>query len=150
MPRLALFRFLLVVVEKEKQTLELNNLRTLLLSLTSTFSLGVSLGKEVEQSPSTLSVQEGNSCFITCTYTDVTSSYFPWYKQEPGKGPQLLIDVRSNMRKNEGQRLTVLLNKTAKRLSLNITTTEPGDSAVYFCAASTQCFPCIHYLYPNL
>ena len=150
MPRLALFRFLLVVVEKEKQTLELNNLRTLLLSLTSTFSLGVSLGKEVEQSPSTLSVQEGNSTFIICTYTDGNSNYFPWYKQDPGKGPQLLIDVRSNMRKNEGQRLTVLLNKTAKRLSLNITTTEPGDSAVYFCAASTQCFPCIHYLYPNL
>ena len=150
MPRLALFRFLLVVVEKEKQTLELNNLRTLLLSLTSTFSIGVSLGKEVEQSPSTLSVQEGNSCFITCTYTDVTSSYFPWYKQEPGKGLQLLIDIRSNMGKNEGQRLTVILNKTAKHLSLNITTTEPGDSAVYFCAASTQCFPCIHYLYPNL
>ena len=149
MLRLALFRFLLVVVEKEKQTLELNNLRTLLLSLTSTFSIGVSLGNKVEQSP-TLSVQEGNSCFITCTYTDVTSSYFPWYKQEPGKGPQLLIDIRSNMRKNEGQRLTVLLNKTAKHLSLNITTTEHGDSAVYFCAASTQCFPCIHYLYPNL
>ena len=150
MPRLALFRFLLVVVEKEKQTLELNNLRTLLLSLTSTFSLGVSLGNEVEQSPSTLSVQEGNSSVITCTYTDTASDYFPWYKQEPGKGPQLLIDIRSNMRKDEGQRLTVLLNKTAKHLSLNITTTEHGDSAVYFCAASTQCFPCIHYLYPNL
>uniref|UniRef100_A0A4W2GQB8 Ig-like domain-containing protein n=1 Tax=Bos indicus x Bos taurus TaxID=30522 RepID=A0A4W2GQB8_BOBOX len=107
-------------------------------------------GKEVEQSPSTLSVQEGNSCFITCTYTDVTSSYFTWYKQEPGKGLQLLIDIRSNMGKNEGQRLTVLLNKTAKHLSLHITTTEPGDSAVYFCASSTQCFPGIHYLYPNL
>ena len=150
MLRLALFRFLLVVVEKEKQTLELNNLRTLLLSLTSTFSIGVSLENKVEQSPSTLSVQEGNSCFITCTYTDVTSSYFPWYKQEPGKGPQLLIDIRSNMGKCEGQRLTVILNKTAKHLSLNITTTEPGDSAVYFCTASTQCFPCIHYLYPKL
>ena len=150
MTRLALFRFLLVVVEKEKQTLELNNLRTLLLSLTSTFSIGVSLENKVEQSPSTLSVQEGNSCFITCTYTDVTSSYFPWYKQEPGKGPQLLIDIRSNMGKCEGQRLTVILNKTAKHLSLNTTTTEPGDSAVYFCAASIQCFPGIHYLYSNL
>ncbi|KAF4008105.1 hypothetical protein G4228_019724 [Cervus hanglu yarkandensis] len=110
----------------------------------------VSLGNEVEQSPSTLSVQEGNSCFITCTYTDVASSYFPWYKQEPGKGPQLLIDIRSNMGKNEGQRLTVLLNKTAKHLSLHMTTTEPGDSAVYFCAARTQCFPGIFCLYSNL
>ncbi|KAF4008228.1 hypothetical protein G4228_019897 [Cervus hanglu yarkandensis] len=110
----------------------------------------VSLGKEVEQSPSTLSVQEGNSCFITCTYTDVASSYFPWFKQESGKGPQHLIDIHSNMGKNEDQRLTVLLNKTAKHLSLHITTTEAGDSAVYFCAARTQCFPGTHYLYSNL
>ena len=120
------------------------------LSLTSAFSTGVSLGNKVEQRPSTLSVQEGNSCLITCTYTDVASSYFPWYKQEPGKGPQLLIDIRSNMGKNEGQRLTVLLNKTAKHLSLHIATTEAGDSAVYFCAASTQYFLSIHYVYSNL
>ncbi|KAB0337497.1 hypothetical protein FD755_025589, partial [Muntiacus reevesi] len=82
----------------------------------------VSLGNEVEQSPSTLSVQEGNTAVITCTYTDTASEYFPWYKQEPGKGPQLL-------------RLAVLLNKTAKRLSLHIAAIQPGDSAVYFCAA---------------
>ena len=129
--------------------MELNNLTTLLLSLTSTFSIGVSLGNKVEQSP-TLSVQEGNSTFITCTYTDGNSNYFPWYKQEPGKGPQLLIAIRSNKAKEEDQRLTVLLNKTAKHLSLHIATTEAGDSAVYFCAASTQCFPGIFCLYSNL
>ena len=104
----------------------------------------------MEQSPSTLSVQEGNSSVITCTYTDTASDYFPWYKQEPGKGPQLLIAIRSNMGEKKDQRLTVLLNKTAKHLSLHIATTEAGDSAVYFCAASTQCFPGIFYLYSNL
>ena len=150
MPRLALFRLLLVIVEKEKQTLELNNLTTRLLSLTSPFSIGVSLGNKVEQSPSTLSVQEGNSSVITCTYTDGNSEYFPWYKQEPGKGPQLLIAIRSNKDKKEDQRLTVLLNKTGKHLSLHIATTEAGDSAVYFCAARTQCFPGIFCLYSNL
>ncbi|KAB0340536.1 hypothetical protein FD754_023046, partial [Muntiacus muntjak] len=95
----------------------------------------VSLGNEVEQSPSTLSVQEGNSSVITCTYRDTASDYFPWYKQEPGKGPQLLIAILSNKGKEEDQRLTVLLNKTDKCLSLHIATTEAGDSAVYFCAA---------------
>ena len=126
------------------------NLRTLLLSLTSTFSIGVSLGNKVEQSPSTLSVQEGNSSVITCTYTDGNSVYFPWYKQEPGKGPQLLIAIRSNKGKEEDQRLTVLLNKTTKRLSLHIAIIQPGDSAVYFCAARTQCFPGPRYLYSYL
>ncbi|CAI9176551.1 unnamed protein product [Rangifer tarandus platyrhynchus] len=112
----------------------------------------VSLGKEVEQSPSTLSVQEGNSCFITCTYTDVTSSYFPWYKQEPGRGPQLLIDIRSNMVVNEMEdgRLTIFLNKSAKQLSLHIATSQPEDSAIYFCAATAQCSPGTCSLYPNL
>ena len=130
--------------------MELNNLTTLLLSLTSTFSIGISLGNEVEQSPSTLSVQEGNSSVITCTYTDTASDYFPWYKQEPGKGPQLLIAIRSNMGEKKDQRLTVLLNKTAKHLSLHIATIQPGDSAVYFCAARTQCFPGARYLYSYL
>ena len=130
--------------------MELNNLTTLLFLLTSTFSIGVSLGNEVEQSPSTLSVQEGNSSVITCTYKDTASDYFPWYKQEPGKGPQLLIAIRSNMGEKKDQRLTVLLNKNTKHLSLHITTIQPGDSAVYFCAARTQCFPGPRYLYSYL
>ena len=131
--------------------MELNNLTTLLLLLTSPFSIGVSLGNEVEQRPSTLSVQEGNSSVITCTYTDTASDYFPWYKQEPGKGPQLLIAIHSNMgEKKKDQRLTVLLNKTTKHLPLHIATIQPGDSAVYFCAARTQCFPGARYLYSYL
>ena len=126
------------------------NLTTLLLSLTSTFSVAISLGNKVEQSPSTLSVQEGNSSVITCTYTDTASAYFPWYKQEPGKGPQLLVAIHSNMGEKKDQRLTVLLNKTANHLSLHIATIQPGDSAVYFCAARTQCFPGTRHLYSYL
>uniref|UniRef100_A0A8D0PF84 Ig-like domain-containing protein n=1 Tax=Sus scrofa TaxID=9823 RepID=A0A8D0PF84_PIG len=99
----------------------------------------VSLGEKVEQSP-TLSVQEGNSSVITCTYTDSTSDYFPWYKQEPGKGLRLLTYIRANGVKKEEERLTVSLNKTAKHFSLHIAVTQPEDSAVYFCAASAHCF----------
>ncbi|KAB0337652.1 hypothetical protein FD755_025524 [Muntiacus reevesi] len=101
----------------------------------------VSLGNEVEQSPSTLSVQEGSTAVITCTYTDTASEYFPWYKQEPGKGLQLLVAIHSNMGEKKDQRLAVLLNKTTKRLSLHIAAIQPGDSAVCFCAARTQRFP---------
>ncbi|VFV35035.1 Hypothetical predicted protein [Lynx pardinus] len=96
----------------------------------------LSRGENVEQSPSTLSVQEGNSSVITCSYSDSASYYFPWYKQEFGKGPQLIIDIHSSVAKKEDQRLTVLLNKTAKHLSLHIAAAQPADSAVYFCAAS--------------
>ncbi|XP_016055120.1 PREDICTED: uncharacterized protein LOC107527014 [Miniopterus natalensis] len=110
----------------------------------------VSRGEKVEQSPSTLSVQEGNPAVITCSYSDSASNYFPWYKQEPGKGPQLIIDILSTKKKKEDGRLTVSLNKEAKHLSLHITATQPGDAAVYFCAASAHCFPGTCNQYTNL
>ncbi|KAF0877972.1 TVA2 protein, partial [Crocuta crocuta] len=121
--------------------LQHNNLGTVLLSLTFSLCTGLSRGQKVEQHPSTLSVQEGSSSVISCSYSDSASDYFPWYKQELGKGPQLIIDIRSNVARKEEQRLTVLLNKTAKHLSLHIAATQPADSAVYFCAASTHCVP---------
>lgn len=109
-----------------------------------------SRGEKVEQYPSFQSVQEGDNCVINCTYTDSASTYFVWYKQEPGKGLQLLIHTLSNVDKKEGQGLIVLLNKKNKHLSLNITATHPGDSATYFCAARAQWSPGTCSLYPNL
>nr|6DFQ_A Chain A, TCR alpha chain [Mus musculus]6DFQ_C Chain C, TCR alpha chain [Mus musculus]6DFQ_E Chain E, TCR alpha chain [Mus musculus]6DFQ_G Chain G, TCR alpha chain [Mus musculus]6DFS_A Chain A, mouse TCR alpha chain [Mus musculus] len=92
--------------------------------------------EKVEQHESTLSVREGDSAVINCTYTDTASSYFPWYKQEAGKGLHFVIDIRSNVDRKQSQRLIVLLDKKAKRFSLHITATQPEDSAIYFCAAS--------------
>uniref|UniRef100_A0A8C7BTY1 Ig-like domain-containing protein n=1 Tax=Neovison vison TaxID=452646 RepID=A0A8C7BTY1_NEOVI len=107
-------------------------------------------GENVKQHPSMLSVQEGSSSVINCSYSDSASSYLPWYKQELGKGPQLLIDIFSSMTTKEDQRLIVSLNKTAKHLSLHIRDTQPEDSAVYFCAASTHSFPGTCCLHSNL
>lgn len=98
----------------------------------------VSGGENVKQSPSNLSVHQGAKAVINCTYSDGASEYFPWYKQERGKNLRLIIYVRSNKRLEEDQRLTVLLDKNAKHLSLHIADTQPGDSAVYFCAAPTS------------
>lgn len=104
----------------------------------------------MEQYPSFQSVQEGDNCVINCTYTDSASTYFFWYKQEPGKGLQLLVHTLSNVDKKEGQGLIVLLNKKNKHLSLNITATNPGDSATDFCATRAQWSPGTCSLYPNL
>ncbi|XP_014388241.1 PREDICTED: uncharacterized protein LOC102246697 [Myotis brandtii] len=110
----------------------------------------VSHGEKVDQHPSILNVQEGNTAVINCSYSDSRSDYFPWYKQEPGKGPQFIIDIRSNKDKNQAGGLTVLLNKAAKHFSLHMAATQPGDSAIYFCAASAHCFPGTWILYTNL
>ena len=101
----------------------------------------MSRGEQVEQRPPHLSVREGDSAIIICTYTDSATAYFSWYKQEAGAGLQLLMSVLSNVDRKEEQGLTVLLNKKDKRLSLNLTAAHPGDSAVYFCAVSAQCPP---------
>ncbi|KAL6031781.1 hypothetical protein STEG23_036249, partial [Scotinomys teguina] len=111
---------------------------------------GESHGEQLEQQPSTLNVGEGDNAIINCTYTGSGSSYFPWYKQEAGKSPHLVIDILENVDRKKNERFTILLDKKAKQLSLHITATQPGDSAIYFCAASTHWFPGTFSLFSNL
>ncbi|KAK7796194.1 hypothetical protein U0070_005778 [Myodes glareolus] len=71
---------------------------------------------------------------------------FWWYRQNPGKGPKMLMSIFSNGEKKDG-RLTIQLNKSSLLVSLNIRDFQPSDSALYFCAVSTQCSPV--YLQPS-
>uniref|UniRef100_A0A5F9CUL7 Ig-like domain-containing protein n=1 Tax=Oryctolagus cuniculus TaxID=9986 RepID=A0A5F9CUL7_RABIT len=95
----------------------------------------VSRGETVEQSPFFLNVREGDGCVINCTYTDSASTFFYWYKQEPGAGLQLLLNIISSVDKKEEKRFTVFMNKKDKHLSLHIAAAHAVDSATYFCAA---------------
>uniref|UniRef100_F6QEC4 Ig-like domain-containing protein n=1 Tax=Monodelphis domestica TaxID=13616 RepID=F6QEC4_MONDO len=96
--------------------------------------------EEVTQSPQFLIVQEGDHVSMNCSYTNNAYTYFLWYKQDSGKGPDFQMDIRSNMDKKGNRRMTILLDKGAKLLSLNIMDAQPGDSSTYLCVASTQCF----------
>lgn len=78
------------------------------------------------------------------------SNCFFWYNQEPGKRLHLLIYTLSDGAEKQEQRLTVLLNKKDKHLSLQDTATHPGDSATYFCATRAQWSPGTGSLSPNL
>uniref|UniRef100_A0A8C8UCH7 Ig-like domain-containing protein n=1 Tax=Peromyscus maniculatus bairdii TaxID=230844 RepID=A0A8C8UCH7_PERMB len=98
----------------------------------------VSSQQKVQQNPEFLSVPEGAMASLNCTFSDSASDYFWWYRQHSGKSPKALMSIFSNGAKEEG-RFTVHLNKKAKHLSLHITDTRPGDSAMYFCAASAHC-----------
>uniref|UniRef100_A0A5F4WFV4 Ig-like domain-containing protein n=1 Tax=Callithrix jacchus TaxID=9483 RepID=A0A5F4WFV4_CALJA len=109
----------------------------------------MSSGQDMKQSLF-LSVREGDSVVINCTYTDSSSSYLYWYKQDPGASLQLLAYILSNTDTKQDQRLTVQLDKKNKHLSLQIAETQTGDSAIYSCAESTHCFSGTCILYPNL
>ena len=53
------------------------------------------------------------------------------------KPPTLLIEIHLNVDRKQDRRFTVLLNKK-KCAFLHITATQPGDSALDFCAAITH------------
>ncbi|KAL1780949.1 Immunoglobulin V-set, subgroup containing [Sigmodon hispidus] len=94
--------------------------------------------QKVQQKPEFLSVSEGAMASLNCTFSDSGSLYFWWYRQHPAKGPKALMSIFSNGEKEEG-RFTVHLNKASLHVSLHIRESQPSDSAVYFCAVSTQC-----------
>ncbi|KFO27539.1 T-cell receptor alpha chain V region CTL-L17 [Fukomys damarensis] len=107
-------------------------------------------GQQVKQSSPSLTVQEGKTSILNCDYNNNLFDYFAWYKKYPAEGPTFLISIRSNSESSKKGRLTVFLDKTAQHLSLHIATSHLEDSAMYFCAASTQCLAGIRSLYSNL
>jgi T cell receptor alpha chain V region len=106
--------------------------------------------QQVRQSPQSLTVWEGETAILNCSYEDSTFDYFPWYWQFPRESPALLIAIRPVSNKKEDGRFTIFFNKREKKLSLHITDSQPGDSATYFCAASAQCSLGTCSPYPNL
>uniref|UniRef100_A0A2K5HPD1 Ig-like domain-containing protein n=1 Tax=Colobus angolensis palliatus TaxID=336983 RepID=A0A2K5HPD1_COLAP len=105
--------------------------------------------KEVEQNPGPLSVPEGATASLNCTYSNSAFQYFMWYRQYSRKGPQLLIYTYSSGNQEDG-RFTAQVDKSSKHISLFIRDSQPSDSATYFCAMSAQCCLDTCSLYPNL
>uniref|UniRef100_A0A8C9D4U1 T cell receptor alpha variable 29/delta variable 5 n=1 Tax=Panthera leo TaxID=9689 RepID=A0A8C9D4U1_PANLE len=105
--------------------------------------------QEVKQTPS-LSVQEREISILNCDYNNNMFDYFIWYKKYPAKSLEFVISIRSIVDKKEDERFTVYLNESAKHLSLHIAASQPGDSALYFCAANAQCSPGTCNLYTKL
>uniref|UniRef100_A0A8C9Q5F8 Ig-like domain-containing protein n=1 Tax=Spermophilus dauricus TaxID=99837 RepID=A0A8C9Q5F8_SPEDA len=88
-------------------------------------------GQQVEQSPSALRLQEGNSTTLRCNFS--TNIYsVQWFRQNPGGSLRSLFFLTSGT-KQEG-RLKATADKASKSIQLVISASQLGDSAVYFCA----------------
>ncbi|KAH0502688.1 T-cell receptor alpha chain V region CTL-F3 [Microtus ochrogaster] len=66
-------------------------------------STGVSSQQKLQQNPEFLSVPEGTMASFNCTFSDGNSDDFRWYRQQPGKGPELLASIFSSGETKEGR-----------------------------------------------
>lgn len=102
---------------------------------------------QVEQNPQTLKIQENESLDLNCSFTVSNFRGLFWYRQDPGRGPELLFSLFSESdNKHKGRLIGTLLKK---RSSLHIKDSKPEDSATYLCAVVTQWYLCTCSLYPN-
>ncbi|EDM14084.1 rCG64478, partial [Rattus norvegicus] len=85
-----------------------------------------------------LSTQEGENVTMNCTYKTFATAV-QWYRQDSGRGPALLVFIRSNEREKHSGRLRATLDTSSQSSSLSITAAQSADTAVYFCATDAQC-----------
>uniref|UniRef100_A0A0D9RV50 Ig-like domain-containing protein n=1 Tax=Chlorocebus sabaeus TaxID=60711 RepID=A0A0D9RV50_CHLSB len=141
------FALKILILSEPGQKRMMKSLRVLLVILWLQLSWVWGQQKEVEQNPGPLSVPEGATASLNCTYSNSAFQYFMWYRQYSRKGPQLLIYIYSSGNKEDG-RFTAQVDKSSKYISLFIRDSQPSDSATYFCAMSAQCSPDTCSLYP--
>uniref|UniRef100_A0A8C8UHV7 Ig-like domain-containing protein n=1 Tax=Peromyscus maniculatus bairdii TaxID=230844 RepID=A0A8C8UHV7_PERMB len=106
-------------------------------------------GEQLEQQPSLLSVQEGDSAVINCTYTASSPSYFSWYKQEPGAGLHLVNLFSLTSGTKENGRLKSTFDSMERYSTLHIRDAQLEDSGTYLCAVQAQCSQQACSLAPN-
>ncbi|OCT56319.1 hypothetical protein XELAEV_18000289mg [Xenopus laevis] len=104
----------------------------LLLALASLLDWGY--GQKIQQSRTHFSVLEGQYLQLNCTYTGAAFNFF-WYVQYPKRGLELLVSTLGQ-RTNRGFRVNE--QKKDSLFYLSKGKTKVTDSAVYFCAATTQ------------
>ncbi|XP_004402224.1 PREDICTED: uncharacterized protein LOC101368921 [Odobenus rosmarus divergens] len=104
-------------------------------------------GMNVEQSPSTLSLQEGASSTLRCNFSSVLNSV-QWFRQNLGDGGLTSLFYITSGMKQSG-RLNCTVNTRERSSTLHITASQLEDSATYLCAAEAQCSLVICSLHPN-
>uniref|UniRef100_A0A6I8NHN3 Ig-like domain-containing protein n=1 Tax=Ornithorhynchus anatinus TaxID=9258 RepID=A0A6I8NHN3_ORNAN len=105
--------------------------------------LGLQLGwvsglDEVEQTPPSLTIQEGEDGIMNCSYKASNFQGLQWYRQYAGKGPEFLFILWLNGDNKKEGRLTANLRTEGSVSSLLIRDSHLEDSASYLCAVETQ------------
>ena len=105
---------------------------------------------QVEQSPPSLVVLEGENCTFQCNYTVSPFNNLRWYTQDTGRGLVSLITMTYSDNKKSNGRYTATLVVTSKHSSLHLTAAQLSNPAFYICVVGALCSLRTPTLYTNL
>ena len=105
---------------------------------------------QVEQSPQSLVVLQGQNCVLQCSNTVIPANHVRWYKQGPGRGPVSLTVLTNKEDKTSNGRYSATLEEDAKRSTLTITASLLDDTGTYLCVVGAPCSPETYSQYQNL
>uniref|UniRef100_A0A8C8UBZ0 Ig-like domain-containing protein n=1 Tax=Peromyscus maniculatus bairdii TaxID=230844 RepID=A0A8C8UBZ0_PERMB len=104
-------------------------------------------GQQVEQSPVSLVLQEGEHAELQCNFS-TTLYQMQWFYQSPGGHLISLFSNPSGTKQSGRLKSTTVTQE--RRSSLYISSSQTTDSGTYFCAMSAQCSPHTCSQYTNL
>ena len=112
--------------------------------------IGAAGKTQVEQSPKSLVVLQGENCILHCNYTVSPANNLRWYKQDTGRGIVSLAFMTYIENKKSNGRYSAILDADAKNSTLHITAAQLEDTAFYICVVGAPCFIGTCSQYQNL
>uniref|UniRef100_F6PH89 T cell receptor alpha variable 34 n=2 Tax=Equus TaxID=9789 RepID=F6PH89_HORSE len=93
--------------------------------------------QEVQQSPQSLNIREGEDFIINCNASK-TLYAFHWYRQKHGEGLISLMVLQKSGEEIHYEKMTAKLDEKKQQSSLHITASQPSHSGIYLCGAEAQ------------
>ncbi|KAG5193180.1 hypothetical protein JEQ12_020678, partial [Ovis aries] len=93
-------------------------------------------GDSVSQMDGQVTLLEGATLTVNCTYSAIGYPTLFWYVQYPGEGPQLLLKATKANDKGTNEGFEATYDAKTTSFHLEKASVQESDSAVYHCALS--------------